>query len=95
MNESKCNNDRVNLPQDEKNDSERRAHGLTFVEFKRRGHSTFAVFQDLAGRLFPVFLTDLEDMLRGSRYQVAGCFKECKRGTQYGIKLCEPEELEG
>lgn len=94
MNKTNCGNDNVKLPQDEVSARCRRTSGLTFVEFKRRGHSTFAVFKDQAGRLFPMFLVDLEAALLEQRISIAGCFKECKRGTQGGIKLCEPEELE-
>lgn len=63
----------------------------------RRGRSAaYFVWHDQDGRSFPMFITDMADLVRAGTVVaggvVAGLWMVAKRGTNYGIRLATDQE---
>lgn len=64
---------------------------LRFVSYYHHRSSAYLTFEDTKGRTFPVFLTDLPDILGGADmlngWLVPAKYEACKRGARsYGIR---------
>ena len=65
---------------------------LTFEGYSRGRSSAVFNFTDSNGDTYQMFMTDIDDLLREKdiiNRQVKGTWTFCKRGRNYGIKLCE------
>lgn len=71
---------------------------LTYQGYKRGRSAAYFEWADEQGRTFPMFLKDLDAILRSTEVGpggVTGTWAECKRGQNYGIQLMQDEEATG
>ncbi len=74
-------------------DNGRVSMALTYQGYRRGRSAAYIEWRDAAGKTFPMFLTDLDAVIRGhsiERGTVAAEWTFCKRGQNYGICLVAP-----
>lgn len=70
---------------------------LTYQGYKRGRSAAYFQWVDENGRTFPMFLTDIDDILRTRELGpdgITATWVECKRGQNYGLRLASAEEAD-